>query len=314
VTTTFPGADVREAALLNEYLRVMHFLYRQEFVARRSDDAAGAVRDLYQRRGFSTDTAVEAGFLVHFGLGIVRGLAPDRRISRVLIVGPGMDLAPRTGFIEQTQPESYQPWTVIDALLTLGLARADALEVVAADINPRVVARIQRARLAPPTLWLWTGAYGAGVSLSDDYREYFTELGSAIRVTEGRGAGAGTSGGQMGREVRVRPEIARLVRAEQLDIVTGRLDDAPFDLVIATNILPYFDDTELMLAMTNIARMLAPGGVFLHNEPRPILGAIGEALDMPFEQSRHAIIAHVRGAPPLGDSVWVHRRAVSGER
>ena len=36
--------------------------------------------------------------------------------------------------------------------------------------------------------------------------------------------------------------------------MTERLDRrAPFDLVIATNILPYFDDGELMLAMTNIA-------------------------------------------------------------
>jgi SAM-dependent methyltransferase len=307
VTTTFPDADAREAALLDEYLRVMHFLYQQEFAARRTDDAAGVVRELYQRRGFSTDTAVEAGFLVYSGLGIIKALEPERRIRRVLVVGPGMDLAPRTGLVEQAQPESYQPWTVIDALLALDLARADALEVVAADINPRVVAHIDRTRTAPPSLQLWTGAFGAGVGLSDDYREYFQALGNRISV-RGEGSGAATSTGQLGKKVRVRPEIARLVRAERLDVVTERLDEPPFDLVIATNILPYFDDTELMLAMTNIARMLAPGGVFLHNEGRPILGEIGEALGMPFEQSRHATIAHVKGAPPLGDSVWLHRR------
>ena len=42
--------------------------------------------------------------------------------------------------------------------------------------------------------------------------------------------------------------------------------------MIATNILPYFDDQQLALAASNIAAMLAPGGVFLHNEARPILG------------------------------------------
>ncbi len=54
--------------------------------------------------------------------------------------------------------------------------------------------------------------------------------------------------------------------------------DGPFDLVIATNILPYFDDGELMLAMSNIAAMLAPGGVFLHNEGRPMLGDVTTAV------------------------------------
>ena len=35
-------------------------------------------------------------------------------------------------------------------------------------------------------------------------------------------------------------------------------DEAAFDIIIATNILPYFNDVELMLAMSNIAGMLAP--------------------------------------------------------
>ena len=56
--------------------------------------------------------------------------------------------------------------------------------------------------------------------------------------------------------------------------MTERLGGGPFDLVVATNILPYFDDGELMLAMTNIAAMLAPGGVFLHNEARPMMGGV----------------------------------------
>ena len=112
-----------KAALVDEYLRVMRFVYEKEFVAQRAPRPADAVADLYRSRGLSTDTAVEAGYLVSIGLGIVKALEPDRRIRRVLIVGPGLDLAPRTGMLEAGPPESYQPWAVIDALVASGLSR-----------------------------------------------------------------------------------------------------------------------------------------------------------------------------------------------
>ena len=70
---------------------------------------------------------------------------------------------------------------------------------------------------------------------------------------------------------------------------------------------------ELALALTNVAAMLRPGGVFLHNEPRPVIGELSTALGMPFVQSRYATIATVAGAQPLSDSVWLHRRQLPGE-
>ena len=67
-----------------------------------------------------------------------------------------------------------------------------------------------------------------------------------------------------------------------------------------------------MLATSNIAAMLAPNGVFLHNESRPLLREITAALGFPLEQSRHATIATVRGAAaPLGDSVYLHRKSAT---
>ncbi len=150
VKTTFPDTKTRASALTREYLRVMRFVYEKEFVAQRSARPADAVANLYRTRGLSTDTAVEAGFLVSFGVGILKALDPDRRIRRVLIVGPGLDLAPRTGFLEASPPESYQPWAVMDALVSHGLARFGDLEVVGADINPRVVSHLRRAHDTPP--------------------------------------------------------------------------------------------------------------------------------------------------------------------
>ena len=44
-------------------------------------------------------------------------------------------------------------------------------------------------------------------------------------------------------------------------------DNERFDLVIATNILIYYDVFEQSLALSNIARMLRPGGWLLTNTP-----------------------------------------------
>ena len=311
VKATFPIRRARDAALMREYLRVMRFVYEKEFIAQRSARGPEAVAELYRARGLSTDTAVEAGYLVYLGLGVVKSLEPHRHVRRVLIVGPGLDLAPRTALLEVGPPESYQPWAVIDALLALGLSRAGDLDIVAADINPRVVEHVRRSRTEPPTLTLVSEIRESEtVRLTEEFRGYFARLGGAIGEAETSvGQTHGVFDGHLRKTVRVQPPAAHALRAEALDVVTERLDEAPFDLVIATNILPYFDDAELMLAMSNVAAMLAPGGVFLHNEARPMIQSVASALGLPFEQSRQAIIATVRGAAaPLGDSVWLHRK------
>jgi SAM-dependent methyltransferase len=301
-----PRGAERETALLREYLRAMRFLYQKEFVAPRAQDAAGAVAALYRSRGLSTDTAVEAGYVVHLGLGVLKALDPGRRVRRVLIVGPGLDLAPRTGLIDDAPPESYQPWAVIDALVALGLARLDDLEVVAADINPRVVDHLRRAASAPPSLRLESGLRETPqLSFERDYREYFQQLGNAISASR---APLNDKDGRLGKVVRVQPSASRALSAVSLDIVTERLTGDPFDLVIATNILPYFGDVELALAVSNIASLLAPGGVLLHNDTRPEVQEDSAAAGLSAEQSRQAPIARVAGAPPLADTIFLHRR------
>ena len=305
VRATFPNRAERKTGLLNEYKRAMRFLHEKEFVAQRSPRPADAVAELYRTRGLSTDTAVEAGYLVYLGLAVAKSLEPHRRIRRVLVVGPGLDLAPRTSFREAGPPQSYQPWAVIDALLSLELSNRADLELVAADINPRVVQHIRRSATQAPRLVLASEIQETDtVALTEEYREYFARLGSTIgevRVESGTSA--------LQKTVQVHPQIARSLVAVQMDVAAERLIAAPFDLVIATNILPYLGEVELMLAMSNIAALLAPGGLFLHNEPRPTLGEMTTLVGLPFEQSRQAIIARVRGArAPLVDTVFLHRR------
>ena len=298
----------RAAAVAAEYLRVMRFTYEKEFVAQREAAPAAAVADLYRRRGLSTDTAVEAGYVVHLGLAVLKASDPGRRIRRVLIVGPGLDLAPRTALHEATAPESYQPWAVLDAVVALGLAKMEDVEIVAADINPRVVSHLRRAHERPPTLTIAPGLpLDGSLMFSPDYREY---VGSVGDIVSGRAdAPQRSASGTAARSVSVSPEAAKALRAEPLDVVTERLAGEPFDLIVATNLLPYFDDPQLALALVNIAGMLAPGGVFLHNEQRPVLGTLTSALGLPLQQSRHAVIATVAGAKaPLYDSVFLHVR------
>jgi hypothetical protein len=200
---------------------------------------------------------------------------------------------------------------VIDALVALGLARADDLQVVGADINPRVVQHVRRSAAKPPRLTLVSEiAESDRLALTPGYREYFDALGRHIgQPVRPERSNQPTVKGHLAKTVDVTAAAARALDAERLDVVIERLDGPSFDLVIATNVLPYFDDMELAMAMSNIAAMLAPGGLFLHNEARPLLGELASQVGVPFEQSRHAVIATVKDAKaPLFDSVFLHRK------
>ena len=64
-----------------------------------------------------------------------------------------------------------------------------------------------------------------------------------------------------------------------MNVVYQRLDLPPaerFDLVVATNILVYYDTFEQCLALANVARMTAVGGLFLSNNA--VLELPGSAL------------------------------------
>jgi len=71
------------------------------------------------------------------------------------------------------------------------------------------------------------------------------------------------------RAVRVRPEYVQRMKAFDVNIVLQRVGGAEelaqFDLLVATNILVYYDTFEQSLALTNIKSMLKPGGFLLSN-------------------------------------------------
>ena len=71
------------------------------------------------------------------------------------------------------------------------------------------------------------------------------------------------------RAIRVRPQFVRAITPRDLNIVLQRLDplaaDERFDLIVATNVLLYYDIFDQSLALVNIAAMLRPGGILLSN-------------------------------------------------
>ncbi len=341
VLASSPPGPPRDRALLHAYMRAMRFLYQKEFVAGRSKEQ---VATLYETRGLSSDTAVEACYSVYIALAAAHGLDADWRARRVLVIGPGLDLAPRTDLIDLPEPQSYQPFLVADALLALGMADRDRLSVDAVDINPLVVDVLQRSTHPPPRpasqpqpqpirLFLLTGiAENASTHFADDYRAYFTSLGHAIGVEEpwppstpvpqsasasasasaSPSASASGSAQRLRKTLRIAPEFAQNLSARVGNIVTDRSPTpsaALYDIIIVTNVFPYLDDTELLLALANIASQLAPGGFLIHNEPRPLLLSTATTLGLPITQARTVLIATKANGQHLYDAIWLHRRS-----
>jgi methyltransferase family protein len=289
-----------------DYVRVARFLYRKEFAA--GGDAV-SIATLYQTRAHSSDTQIDAGFGVSIGLGLVRALEPALRIRKVLVVGPGVDLAPRTDLIDASEPQSYQPLAVADALLSRSLAAAGDLVVHSVDVNLRVVRAVERIAREGLTWHVFAGIRETrDHAFDDDYRAYVRELGRAIG-TPVSASSAVTSDSRYAHSIALSPATARAFSAERLNVITERLiDAASFDIVIVTNVLTYFDDRELALALSNIAGMMRPGGYLLHNESRDSLPGMASACGIPVIQMRTANLGRSK-SQTLYDTVWLHRKS-----
>ncbi|MBL8233603.1 MAG: hypothetical protein JNL98_34220 [Bryobacterales bacterium] len=272
--------------LQREYRRVMDFLYRKEWESRTLEPSrrAGHVAALYQSRGHSTDTELWASYSTDTGLRILKGIDPKKKVRRVLLVGPGLDWAPRTGMRQDAPVQSYQPYLLADSLFRLGLASIDDLRIDCADVNPRVVDHIRNFAARKQRLQLHE-APG-----DPDWQAYYAHAGKA----------AGT---RQGPDLIVHPHVAQLVRARKMNILTERVVDPAYDLAIATNVLLYFNDRELGLALANITHALATNGHLLHNDPRPAAESWGHQLLWPVIHTRtHAL----GGGTGLFDTLVLH--------
>ncbi|MFN0086479.1 MAG: hypothetical protein ACKVX9_13915 [Blastocatellia bacterium] len=294
-----------------EYARAMRFLYRKEFASRSvsPERLASYVAALYQERGHSTDTQFEANFAVHEALASLKAQSPATRFRRVLIIGPGMDFAPRTDLMDLFGPQSYQPFAVADSLLGLELAKLGELRIHCADINARVIDHLGGLSRRPGfTLSLLSGVRDiANRPLTDDFKDYFREFGRSIGV-ETPIEIPERYRSHLGKALRVRPEIARMISAGRLNIITERfVPPAQYDLVIITNVFPYFDAAALTLALANISAVMAEGGYLIHNELQAVPSLVAAALGIPLREARTVLIA-ANERLPLFDGIAIHRK------
>jgi CheR methyltransferase, SAM binding domain len=225
---------------------------------------------LFDRRGLSVDTSLLPNYALEDTLRAMlrKGALAQGSIRNIAVIGPGLDFADKREGYDFYPLQSIQPFAVMEAVARLGLGKLEGLRVVTFDLNPAVNAHLGRAaeRARAGTAYLlqlprdktadWTPQATA-------YWEHFGELiGSPAAAMQ---APKGVSV----RAVAVRATYAAAVEPVDLDAVTQLMEGRQFDLVVATNILVYYDRFQQALAMTSIARMMNPGGVFLSNTLLP---------------------------------------------
>ena len=74
------------------------------------------------------------------------GMLEAGSVRRVGVIGPGLDFTDKAEGYDFYPPQTTQPFSVIDSLRRLGLARADDLRLTTFDLSPRVNLHLQAAR------------------------------------------------------------------------------------------------------------------------------------------------------------------------
>jgi len=248
-----------------------------EAAGRASDEQArlAAFAKVFNDRGLSTDTSLPIDFAVDETLASAKSKGRLKAgIRRVAIIGPGLDFTDKADGYDFYPQQTIQPFALIDSLLRLDLAAPGDLRVTTFDLSPRVnehldVARDRAGTGTPYVLQLPIATNDPGHDWEPGLLNYWRQFGSAVGDTVPAIAPPPGPTRVDVRAVRVRPGIVESITARDLNVVLERpasLPDAErFDLVIATNILVYYDAFEQALALQNISSMLRPGGFFVTN-------------------------------------------------
>ena len=321
------GPSSREATrryLLEVRSRVMaendRYMRRLAEVPRSDPAQARAMNaTLYRDRGLSSDTSVRVDFALDQALSAVRGMGEpaQRRLDRVGIVGPGLDFVDKAQGSDLYPVQMIQPFALADSLRRLDISRHPVLTTL--DISPRVMAHLRDARRHATT----RQPYRLSVAIEQDIAhsrpdpamvEYWRRFGDRIGTPMTNDLRTASASPVRARSVDVRPEVVRDITGVELNIVLERLADShpsrQFDLIVATNVLIYYDTAEQALAAGNIAGMLRPGGLLMTNQPVPAVAACGLSplliMSVAFDRVPSAAGSHERG-----DSIFVYRKGSS---
>jgi hypothetical protein len=227
---------------------------------------------LFKERGLSLDTSLLPDYALEVALQTMRdrGILKRASVRRVGVIGPGLDFTDKQEGYDFYPLQTVQPFAVLDSLLRLGLAELGPVEIYTLDLSPRVNQHIERAQRAGQAGHVYTiqlprnpARHWTPGALS--YWQHFGDrIGGPVPPVPVPPALSNLAV----RAVRVRPEIVQRLSPLDVDIVLQRedvRDDGKFDLLVATNVLVYYDTFEQTLALANVQAMLRPGGFLLTN-------------------------------------------------
>ena len=229
---------------------------------------------IFRDRGLSSDTSILIDFGIEKALEDLKsnGLLKPASVLRVAIVGPGLDFTDKQEGHDFYPQQTIQPFAVIDSLMRLGLAAPGGVQVTACDLSPRVIQHLEAARARARQGKSYTLVLPRELDRrwTADLTRYWQRFGDRIGKDTKPQAPPPSAGRLDVRAVALPPPLVLSVTPRDLNVVVQRLNPLPaaeqFDLVLATNILLYYDVFEQSLAVTNVAKMLRPGGVFLTND------------------------------------------------
>ena len=239
-------------------------------------EGSGVFRD----RGIALDTKILSSFGISAALRDMktRGAVSEGSISRIAVIGPGLDFADKGYGYDFYPLQTLQPFAIYDSLVRLGLAQAGKIDIVAFDISPEVLGHLRRVRdrarageeyvvQLPRESRPW----------GPDAIEYWRAFGSAIGDPISPIQPPPALKDLETRAVRIRPQVVMSCQPVDLNVVLEQLGspiNERFDLVIATNVFVYYDSLEQALALQNISTFLKPGGFLLTNDLLPGLSEI----------------------------------------
>ena len=231
---------------------------------------------LYRNRGLSLDTSILPDFAINEALKKMKtdGLLKEGSVRHIAIVGPGLDFTDKQEGYDFYPQQSIQPFALIDSLLRLRLSSPGGLDVETLDLSPRVNAHLWRAkRLAQRgTAYVVQLPRNLQAQWKADAVRYWERFGDQIGVSAQPVAISRRRKRGEGPAVRIKPAVVSRITPADVNIVLQRLEVAPaarFDLIIATNILVYYDTFEQSLAMANVEAMLRQGGFLPANNALP---------------------------------------------
>ena len=230
---------------------------------------------MFHDRGISLDTTILLSFGIEGALRDMkdRAVLPERSITRVAVIGPGLDFTDK-GFGYDFYPlQTLQPFAVYDSLIRLGLAEPGKIDITAFDISREVLEHLRgahdRAKMGenyvvqlPRESWPWV------TEAVQYWRAFGSEIGEPAAPVQPPPALKGLET----RAVAIRPDVILSCKPVDLNVVfeqVDRSDTGRFDLIIATNVFLYYDTLEQALALQNISTLLKPGGFFLTNDWLP---------------------------------------------